>query len=86
MARQKLHDEIGEGASVLIDAVKRLFLVHAAQMTESRTGSIDEYQVAHVDEAVLIVDHAVGSGRHVPVVRGHHALGAERSHVQPYGR
>ena len=86
MARQEFDDEIGERMRVLVDAVERLLLVAAAQVPEARAGRVDEHQIAHVDQAVFVVDHPIGGGGAVRVVGGPHALRPERTHVQPDGR
>jgi len=52
-------------------------------MPEAGARRVDEHQIAHVDEAVLVVDDAVGRRRAVRVIGSAHALWAERAHVQP---
>jgi hypothetical protein len=71
---------------ILVDTVERLLLVAAAQMPEARAGGIDEHEIGHVDEAVLIVDDPVRRRSGVCVVGGAHALRAESAHVQPHRR
>ena len=93
---QELADELGKSLHVAIDAIKLLFaflalflflrlvLVGKLQSAETGAGRIDEYEVAGIEQAVFVVDDVVRRSRRVLIVRGHHALGPERAHVQPY--
>ena len=65
---------------------ERFVLVRAAQVSEAGAGCIDEHQVAHVEQAVLVVDDAIRRRGAVRIVRRPHALRTERAHVQPHGR
>jgi len=86
VARQELGDEIGERMRVLVDTVKGLLLLGSAQVSEARARGVDEHEVAHIEQAVLIVDHAVWRSGRVRVVGGAHTLRAESAHVQPHRR
>ena len=56
------------------------------ESTETRAGGIDEYDIARVEQAVVVVDELVRRRRRMAVVTGDHTFGAECAHVQPHRR
>ena len=83
--RQKTADESLKGVGVLVRAQKRFFFVLTHDAAETGAGSVDEHQVACVEQAVGVVDDFVGRRGIMERVGSRYAARSEGSHVQPHG-
>src|SRR6185312_13885469 len=85
VGRQELRDERAERKSVLINAVESLARLLARDAAEPRAGSVDEYQIARIQQAVGIGDGSIGSRWCMRIASRHDAYRPKGAHVQPHG-
>ena len=83
---EELRNEIAESPCILVDAVECLLLVLSGESAEAGAGGVHKDQIADVEQAVIVVHHAIGRGGSVAVVGGDDALRPECSHVKPHRR
>ena len=76
-------DELAERAQVTRLPVELLVVDPGCHAAVAGVDGVDEHEIAHVDERVLVVLDRIGRGRLESLVRHPYVLRRERSHVQP---